>query len=215
MRDADKPFDDADLEKGRLLFSRPCRFMLGVVSLDKLPEATLPEVCMAGRSNVGKSSLINALTGTRALARTSDTPGRTQEVNFFSLDDRLLLADLPGYGYARAPQDQVKKWTRLVKSYLRGRPNLRRVFLLVDSRHGLKDSDREIMSMLDTAAVNYQIVLTKTDKLRGDALESVMAKTQQELAKHGASHPLILCTSSTRSEGLDHVRAEIAAIADN
>ena len=154
MRDTVKPFDNAELEEGRLLFSRPCTFMLGVVSLDGLPGTDLPEICKAGRSHVGKSRLITALTGTRSLARTSDTPGRTQEVNFFSLDGRLMMADLPGYGYARAPQDQVKKWTRLVKSYLRGRPNLRRVFLLIDSRHGLKDNDRDIMTMLDTAAVN-------------------------------------------------------------
>lgn len=213
MRDTDKPFDNAELEEGRLLFSRPCTFMLGVVSLDGLPGTDLPEICMAGRSNVGKSSLINALTGTRSLARTSDTPGRTQEVNFFSLDGRLMMADLPGYGYARAPQDQVKKWTRLVKSYLRGRPNLRRVFLLIDSRHGLKDNDRDIMTMLDTAAVNYQIILTKTDKLRGNALEEVMTRTRTELAGHVASHPLVLCTSSTSSDGLDDVRAEIAALA--
>lgn len=212
MRDATQPLGTEELEEGRKLFSRPCTFMLGMASLSQLPADTLPEVCFAGRSNVGKSSLINALTGHNGLARTSDTPGRTQEINFFSLDGIMQLADLPGYGYARAPKDQVARWTRLIKSYLRGRSNLRRVMLLIDSRHGIKSTDGEIMTMLDAAAVNYQVILTKTDKLRPTELDAVLAKTKLDLAKHVAAHPVILCTSSAKTTGLDEVRAEIAAL---
>lgn len=213
MRDAEKPFDDAELEEGRKLFSRPVTFMLGAVSLDGLPPPDLPEICFAGRSNVGKSSLINALTGQKSLARTSDTPGRTQEVNYFSADDRILMADLPGYGFARAPKDKVARWTRLVMSYLRGRPNLRRVLLLVDSRHGIKENDREVMDMLDSSAVNYQVVLTKIDKLKEAEREDVLARTREELTKHVAAHPDVLLTSSAKASGLDELRAEIARIA--
>ncbi len=213
MRDIERPQDDAELEAGRLLFSRPCVFQLGAVSLSQLPATTLPEICFAGRSNVGKSSLINGLTGQNALARTSDTPGRTQELNFFSLDDRLSVCDLPGYGYARAPKDRVKKWTSLVKSYLRGRPNLRRVLLLVDSRHGIKDNDREIMTMLDEAAVNFQVVLTKVDKLKAHELDQVLERTAVDLAKHVAAHPEIHATSSAKGNGLPELRAAIAALA--
>lgn len=214
MRDLDRPHDDAELEAGRLLFSRPCTFVLGAVSLSQLPDTALPEICFAGRSNVGKSSLINALTGQNGLARTSDTPGRTQELNFFTLDDRLSVCDLPGYGFARAPKDRVEKWTRLVKAYLRGRPNLRRVLLLVDSRHGIKDNDREIMTMLDEAAVNFQVVLTKADKLKAAELDRVRERTATDLAKHVAAHPDILATSSAKGLGLPELRAAVAALAE-
>lgn len=212
MRDAER-HDDEDLEAGRLLFSRPCTFMLGAVGLEHLPDSILPEVCFAGRSNVGKSSLINALTGTQGLARTSNTPGRTQELNFFSLADRLLICDLPGYGYAEAPKERVQKWTRLVKSYLRGRPSLRRVLLLIDSRHGVKANDHEIMTMLDEAAVNFQIVLTKMDKLKVKEAESIEGKVRDAISKHVAAHPEILLTSSEKGIGLAEVRAAIASLA--
>ena len=219
MSDAPIPTEITDAERAALIeegarfFRKPCTFLKGVASITQLPDADLPEVCMAGRSNVGKSSLINALTGRKGLARTSDTPGRTQEINFFSVDDRLLLADLPGYGYARAPREKVQQWTDMIHLYLKGRQNLRRIFLLIDSRHGLKENDREIMSMLDLAAVNYQVVLTKIDKLKEPALERVLSATHVELRQHAASHPNILCTSSTKVTGLDMLRAEIAALA--
>jgi GTP-binding protein len=212
MRDTER-HDDEDLEAGRLLFSRPCTFMLGAAGLDQLPSSEMPEVCFAGRSNVGKSSLINALTGTQGLARTSNTPGRTQELNFFNLAERIFICDLPGYGYAEAPKDRVKRWTRLVKSYLRGRPNLRRVLLLIDSRHGIKANDHEIMTMLDEAAVNFQVILTKMDKLKVKEAETIVDRTQVELAKHVAAHPEILATSSEKGKGIAEVRAAIAALA--
>jgi GTP-binding protein len=212
MRDTER-HDDEDLEAGRLLFSRPCTFMLGAAGLDQLPSSEMPEVCFAGRSNVGKSSLINALTGTQGLARTSNTPGRTQELNFFNLAERIFICDLPGYGYAEAPKDRVKRWTRLVKSYLRGRPNLRRVLLLIDSRHGVKANDHEIMTMLDEAAVNFQVILTKMDKLKVKEAETIVDRTQVELAKHVAAHPEILATSSEKGKGIAEVRAAIAALA--
>ena len=164
------PEDDAAallLEAGRLLFAKECRFVAGAADMATLPTDALPEVAFAGRSNVGKSSLVNALTGRKTLARTSDTPGRTQQLNFFELGERLMLVDLPGYGYAEAPKHLVKQWTRLIQDYLRGRPGLRRVLMLVDGRHGLKDTDRELMDMLDKAAVNYKLVLTKADKVKG------------------------------------------------
>ncbi len=203
------------LTAGRKLFARDCRFMLSVASLQQLPGPTLPEVAFAGRSNVGKSSLLNALTGRRDLARTSNTPGRTQQINYFDLDGRLRLVDLPGYGYARAPKEHVRAWTRLVNDFLRGRPNLARVFLLIDSRHGIKAVDEEIMSMLDTAAVVYQITLTKADKVKAPALETVRGKTAAAIAKRPAAHPDILVTSSAKNLGFDAVRAEIAALAEN
>lgn len=203
------------LTAGRKLFARDCRFMLSVASLQQLPDMSLPEVAFAGRSNVGKSSLLNALTGRKDLARTSNTPGRTQQINYFDLDGRLRLVDLPGYGYARAPKEQVHAWTRLVNDFLRGRPNLARVFLLIDSRHGIKAVDEEIMSMLDTAAVVYQITLTKADKVKAAALEAVRAKTAAAITKRPAAHPDVLVTSSAKNIGFDTVRAEIAALAEN
>ena len=158
--------DPAALEAGRLLFARECEFYNGSTKLETLPEAILPEVAFAGRSNVGKSSLVNVLTGRNTLARTSNTPGRTQQLNFFSLADRLTLVDMPGYGYAEAPKTEIARWTRLVDTYLRGRPSLRRVLLLIDARHGVKKTDEPVMKMLDEAAVSYQLVLTKADKLK-------------------------------------------------
>ena len=208
---------DADaeaIEAGRLMFARECRFLLGVTRIADLPPADLPEVAFAGRSNVGKSSLLNALTRRKSLARTSNTPGRTREVNFFSLDDRLMLADLPGYGYARAPKSQVKGWTRLVFDYMAGRPSLRRLCLLIDARHGIKSSDEEVMTLLDQAAVSYQVILTKTDKIGETALEERLASMKRDLAKHVACHPDVIATSAVRGAGIPELRAALAALAD-
>ena len=203
----------AALEAGRRLFASPCRFLTSAARLDQLPEAALPEIAFAGRSNVGKSSLINALAGRKALARISQTPGRTQTLNFFALGDRLLLVDLPGYGYAAAPKRKAAAWQALVRAYLRGRPSLRRLCLLVDARHGLKASDREMMALLDDTAVNYQIVLTKADKRAGAELAAVIAAITVELAKHPAGHPEILATSALTGTGVGELRAAIAALA--
>ena len=208
------PDPDAEAaEAGRLLFAREAQFLKGVVSMDGMPPADRLEVCFAGRSNVGKSTLLNALTGRKALARTSNTPGRTQEINFFTLDD-LYLVDLPGYGFAKAPVAVVEKWQRLLKAYLAGRPTLRRVFLLIDSRHGAKPVDDEIMALLDTAAVPFQAVLTKTDKPKSTELENVLTRTREVLAKHPAAYPQIILTSSERGAGLPTLRAAIAEMLD-
>jgi GTP-binding protein len=184
-----------------------------VAGADQLPEAGLPEVAFAGRSNVGKSSLVNALTGRRTLARTSNTPGRTQQLNFFDLGGRLMLVDLPGYGYARASKTAVRQWTGLTRQYLKGRPGLQRVCLLVDARHGLKAGDLEIMALLDTAAVSYQAVLTKADKTRPKALAEVVDAVRVELARHPAAHPEIRVTSARTGAGIAELRAAIAALA--
>lgn len=210
--DADKPDDGAALETGRLAFARPWRFVLGVVAIGGLPPPSGIEIAFAGRSNVGKSSLINALTGQGSLARTSNTPGRTQELNYFTADEGIVIVDMPGYGYARAPLKQVKDWTRLVFDFLRGRANLRRVYVLIDARHGLKANDREVLDVLDKAAVSYQIVLTKCDKERPDALQKVLAETRDALRKRPAAHPEVLATSSSTGAGMDVLRAEIAAL---
>jgi GTP-binding protein len=203
------------IEAGRLLFARECTFLRGVVALDTLPPfGQLPEVAFAGRSNVGKSSLINALTGRNTLARTSNTPGRTQEINFFDLAGRMILVDMPGYGFAQAPKGMVERWTRLVKGYLRGRPVLRRAMVLVDSRHGLKDSDRDMMKLLDQAAVVFQIVLTKADKLKPHEVEAVRARTAAEIAGHVAAHPHLIVTSSEKGLGIAELRAELASLAN-
>lgn len=206
-------FTDTQIEDGRLLFAREVLFMLSVVNLDALPPPDRPEICFAGRSNVGKSSLINALTNRKGLARASNTPGRTRELNYFNVDDRLNLVDLPGYGYARAPKTQISNWTRLTRSFLRGRAGLRRVFLLIDSRHGIKPSDVELMEMLDDAAVTYQLVLTKTDKIKKAELDKVMRKTSRTINKRPAAHPELMVTSAEKKTGLDDLRAEIATLA--
>jgi GTP-binding protein len=210
----DSPFTAAELAAGELLFARPWKFIKGVVELLTLPEDGRPEVAFAGRSNVGKSSLINALVRNGSLARTSNTPGRTQELNFFApANDSLYLVDMPGYGFARAPKDKVEAWTALVRAYLGGRPRLRRVFLLIDSRHGLKPPDLEIMAMLDTAAVSYQVVLTKADKPAPRALDDIAAATESALARHPAAFPAVLVTSSEKGTGIAELRATIAVIA--
>jgi len=202
-----------DLEAGRLLFARDVTFMLSAVSLETLPSARLPEICFAGRSNVGKSSLINALTNRKGIARASNTPGRTRELNYFNVDERLFVVDLPGYGYARASKTDIARWTKLTREFLFGRASLRRVFLLIDSRHGVKESDLELMHMLDETAVTYQLILTKVDKLKKGELDKVLAKTQKVIAKRPAAFPEIISTSSEKKAGLDELRAEIATLA--
>ena len=206
-------FTAEQLEAGRKLLSGPCDFMLGVARLDQLPVSSLDEIAFAGRSNVGKSSLINALTGQKNLAKASNTPGRTQQLNYFNLGDKILMVDLPGYGFAQAPESMVKQWQNLIFTFLQGRVNLKRVFLLIDSRHGIKKVDEEIMKMLDTAAVTYQIVLTKTDKISAKALQKVIADTEEIIKKHGAAHIRLLATSSEKKKGLEELRAEIAELA--
>jgi len=206
------PVEEAK-EKGRLLFAKPCEFVLGAATLDGIPQAELSEVAFAGRSNVGKSSLVNALTGRKTLARVSDTPGRTREINFFRLNNRLMLADLPGYGFARASKSDSARWTELVFAYLRGRPNLRRAILLIDSRRGLLKNDIEAMELLDRAAVSYQLVLTKVDKLKPNELHGVELRVAAESARHGAAHPELIATSSVSGHGIPELRAELAALA--
>ena len=203
----------AQIEAGRLLFARDVTFMLSAVSLETLPPARLPEICFAGRSNVGKSSLINALTNRKGLARASNTPGRTRELNYFNVDERLFIVDLPGYGYAKASKSDIARWTKLTRKFLFGRASLRRVFLLIDSRHGLKDSDTELMAMLDETAVTYQLILTKIDKLKKGELAKVTEKTEKAIAKRPAAFPKIIYTSSQTNNGLDLLRVEIATLA--
>lgn len=208
---ADEP-DAATAEVGRKLFAGGADFLKGVVAMDGLPPADRIEVCFAGRSNVGKSSLINALTGRKALARASNTPGRTQEINFFTLAETHYLVDLPGYGYANAPLAVVEKWQRLLKQYLSGRPTLRRAFVLIDARHGIKSVDDGIMRLLDTAAVTFQCVLTKTDKMKARDLERVLEQVRAGLAKHPAAFPEIVLTSSETGDGIPTLRAIIAGM---
>ena len=211
MPDADAA---AREEAGRLLFARECAFVAGAARIDQLPGADAPEVAFAGRSNVGKSSLINALAGRAALARTSNTPGRTRQINFFALaGDRLRLVDLPGYGYARAAKSEIAAWTGLVDAYLRGRPNLRRAALLVDARRGLMPPDRRVMAALDRAAVAYQLVLTKADALTAAQLERRAAEAGAAAREHAAAHPAIVATSARRGAGIAALRAELAALA--
>ena len=205
------------LARGEALFKGPCTFVKGVVRIDGLPHDTWPEVAFAGRSNVGKSSLINALTGQKSLARVSVTPGRTRELNFFTLgkDQAFYLVDMPGYGYARASKAEVKGWTRLIQDYLKGRRELKRVFLLVDARHGLKESDQEIMTLMDEAAVSYQAVLTKADKPKEAELTAIETKVGAELAKRPAAYPEVIATSARSGAGIPELRAAVAALAPN
>lgn len=213
MKETDFHFDTETLESGRRFFTRPCNFMLSVANLDQLPPSDKDEIAFVGRSNVGKSSLINALFNKSGLAKTSSTPGRTQQLNFFNLDDKLYIVDLPGYGFAKAPPEDVKKWQRTMSLYLQGRPNLRRVFLLIDSRHGIKKIDEDIMKTLDSAAVTYQIVLTKTDKINYKELHIMINNIQTDLKQHAAAHPIVFATSSEKKDGLENLRAEIALLA--
>lgn len=201
------------LEAGRLLFARECSFVMGVARPGDLPADDLPEVAFAGRSNVGKSSLINALTGRKTLARTSNTPGRTQQLNFFALGGRLTIVDLPGYGYAKAPKGEVDRWNRLIRLYLKGRVGLRRVCVLVDARHGLKASDKQVLDLLDEAAVAYQIVLTKIDKTSAGELAKHREEIAAEIAKRPAANPEIMATSALKGTGIPELRATLAELA--
>ncbi len=205
--------DPAMLETGRKLFAGPVDFLKGVVAMDGLPPADRPEVCFAGRSNVGKSSLINALTNRKGLARASNTPGRTQEINYFTLGDHGYLVDLPGYGYANAPLPVVQKWQALLKAYLAGRVSLRRAFVLIDARHGVKAVDEEILSLLDASAVTFQCVLTKADKVKAKDMDKVLTQVRGALAKHPAAYPEIVLTSSETGDGIAVLRAIIAGLA--
>jgi GTP-binding protein len=204
-------FDAEALEAARVLFAHEVKFMMGAVAIDGLPPADLPEVAFAGRSNVGKSTLINAVAGRLHLARASNSPGRTREVNFFVADEKLRLVDLPGYGFARASRGDVRKFQNLGRDYLRGRPNLKRAYLLIDARHGLKDVDTEALDTFDIAAVSYQIVLTKADKLKPAEVEAVTARTLAAIAKRPAAFPRVLATSAEKGMGIPELRAEIVA----
>ena len=199
-------------EAGRLMFAGPVTFVKGVVAMSGLPPADRLEVCFAGRSNVGKSSLINALTGRKTLARASNTPGRTQEINYFALGEERYLVDLPGYGYAEAPVAIVAKWQALLKQYLSGRATLRRAFVLIDARHGIKAVDEEILKLLDRSAVTFQAVLTKVDKINRTEREAVIEQVKGALAKHPAAYPEIIVTSSEKGEGIETLRALIATM---
>ena len=205
-------FSTEQIKSAQDLFKKSCNFVLGVAKLEQLPISNLPEVAFVGRSNVGKSSLINAITGQKGLAKTSNTPGRTQQLNYFNLDDKIHIVDLPGYGFAQAPEALVKQWQQMIFTYLQGRVELKRVFMLIDSRHGIKKVDEDIMKMLDAAAVTYQIVLTKTDKISDSALAKVLKNTEEIIKKHGAAYVNILPTSSEKKHGLDLVRTEIASL---
>ncbi len=204
--------DDAAREAGRKLFAGRTEFLKGVVALDGLPPPDRIEVCFAGRSNVGKSTLINALTGRKALARASNTPGRTQEINFFTLGDSHYIVDLPGYGFANAPKPVVESWQRLLKAYLSGRATLRRAFVLIDARHGVKPVDEEIMDLLDTSAVTFQIVLTKADKVKAAQRDAVLEQVRSAVRRHPAAYPELVLTSSEKAEGIDILRAIIATL---
>ena len=205
-----EPENEAAAERGRKLFSGPVDFLKGVVAMDGLPGADRIEICFAGRSNVGKSSLINALTNRKGLARASNTPGRTQEINFFELGEEHYLVDLPGYGYANAPISIVDKWQQLLKNYLSGRPNLRRAFVLIDSRHGIKPVDEEIMQLMNRSALAFQVILTKIDKIKEHELEKTLLQVREKLSKHPAAFPELVTTSSGNGEGIVTLRAIIS-----
>ena len=217
LTDAAPGLSKCDLAKGEALFKGPCTFVKGVVAVDGLPHNGKPEVAFAGRSNVGKSSLINAVTGRTSLARVSVTPGRTRELNFFTLgkNEALYLVDMPGYGYAKAAKSEIKGWTRLIRDYLRGRRELKRVFLLIDARHGLKDNDRETMTLMDEAAISYQAVLTKADKPKAAELAKIIENVAAELAKRPAAYPQVIVTSARTGAGIPELRAAVAALAPN
>ena len=205
--------DIADLETGRLLFAGNCEFIAAANSMKALPSITLPEICFAGRSNVGKSSLVNALTGRRMLARTSQTPGRTRQLIFFDLANRLQLVDLPGYGYAAAPKTDIKAWTALTRKFLVGRPSLQRVFLLIDSRRGVTRSDEDIMQLLDNTAVSWAVVLTKSDKLKPTQIDKIIKDTHAKICCYVAAYPEIFITSSETKDGIEYLRAHMAGFA--
>ena len=205
--------DIDDLETGRLLFAGSCEFIAAANTIRALPQVTLPEICFAGRSNVGKSSLVNALTGRRMMARTSQTPGRTRQLIFFNLANRLQLVDLPGYGYAAAPKTDIKAWTVLTHKFLAGRPSLQRVFLLIDSRRGVGRSDEEIMHLLDNAAVSWAVVLTKSDKLKPLKIDKIVKDTHAKISRHAAAYPEIFTTSSETKNGIEYLRAHMAGFA--
>jgi len=205
-------FSPEAIEEGRKTFAQPAIFMLGVVKLDGLPDECVPEIAFAGRSNVGKSTLLNALTNQKGLARASNTPGRTREINYFDLSGAMNLVDLPGYGYARASRTQVEAWTQLTRDFLRGRSMLRRVCVLVDARHGLKPTDTEVMDLLDESAVIYQIVLTKADKIKPTALAVLVEQTTLAIKRRPAAHPVVRATSSETGFGIDLLRADLAML---
>jgi GTP-binding protein len=206
-------FSEAEIEAARVLFARPAEFLMGAAKIEQLPPPDLPEIAFAGRSNVGKSSLINALVGHHALARSSSEPGRTREVNFFLLDGRVRLVDLPGYGFAKASKGETRRFQNLGRDYLRGRPNLRRVFLLIDARHGLKPNDAEAMDAFDVAAVSYQVVLTKADKLKPAEAEAEVTRALAAISKRPAAFPRVVATSAEKGQGLSALRAEAAQAA--
>ena len=211
MSEPAEVFDAEALEAARVFFAHPVKFMMGAVAIDGLPPPDLPEVAFAGRSNVGKSSLINAVTGRHGLARASTAPGRTREINFFVADETLRLVDLPGYGFAKVSRGVANKFQNLGRSYLRGRPNLKRAYLLIDARHGLKDVDLEAMEAFDLAAVSYQIVLTKADKLKSHDVAQTVAETLRKISKRPAAFPRVLATSAEKGAGIPELRAEILA----
>ena len=213
IREMDGSLTAEAIERGRWLFAQECTFVRGVQTIGDLVEFGMPEIAFAGRSNVGKSSLINALTGRHSLARISNTPGRTQQLNFFSLSDYLYLVDMPGYGYAKAPKPLVAEWRKMIESFLKGRPTLHRVYVLLDGRVDIKKHDIEIMTMLDRTAVSYQIVLTKCDKLGPLQLQAKKQEVQDLLKKHVAAHPIIMATSSEKGTGIAELRAEISQFA--
>jgi GTP-binding protein len=207
-------FDDDFIEAARVMFARPAEFVMGAAKIEQLPAPDLPEVAFAGRSNVGKSSLINALVGRKKLARASNEPGRTREVNFFQLDDQLRLVDLPGYGWAKASKTEVKKFQNLGRAYLQGRVNLKRVYLLIDARHGLKAVDAEALDALDKSAVSYQVILTKADKIKPGEADRLAAETLKAISKRPAAFPRVLATSSEKGTNIAELRAEIAFAMD-
>lgn len=207
-----KFFTPEQILQGKQLFSGECNFIAGSTAISNLPVSNLPEVAFAGASNVGKSSIVNALTGRKTLARTSSNPGHTKQLNFFKLRDNIVLVDLPGYGYARAAKSSILEWTGFTHDYLRGRPNLQRICLLIDARRNLKPGDVEIMNLMDSAAVIYQIVLTKVDKVKKDDVEKIISAIRAGAKKHTAMHPDIIATSSLKGEGIDILRAELAML---